>query len=168
VYGDEAPVVHHVTGLVTVVPDAYVPAVPPLQPVKLVEVVPVHETVPEDPNEMVLLPVLNFVVEATAIVPDGRVTELLNDVDGVVAQYFGRAALTEEAEFTVTTVEQRSSRRSLSRANRPSCCALTREVCSSWDLEAATKSWLRPARTIPRIATTMPSSVMLRPLSPAK
>ena len=166
-YGDEAPVVHHVTGLVTVVPDAYVPAVPPLQPVKLVEVVPVHETVPEDPNEMVLLPVLNFVVEATAIVLAGRVTSLLSVVDGVVEQYFGRVAVTEEAEL-VTTVAQRSSRRSLSRANRPSCCALTREVCSSWDLEAATKSWLRPARTIPRIATTMPSSVMLSPLSPAK
>ena len=155
------------TGLVTVVPDVYVPAVPPLQPVKLVDVVPLHETVPEAPKEIVLLPVLNFAVDATPIVLVGRVTALLSVVDGVVEQYFGRVAVTEEAEL-VTTTAQRSSRRSMLSANRPSCCAPTRDVWSSWDLEAETKSWLRPARTIPRIVTVMATSVRLSPVSPAR
>ena len=58
-YGGPLVVAHHVTRLVTAVPDAYVPAVPPLQPVKDVAVLVAHVTVPDEPNEMVFVPELN-------------------------------------------------------------------------------------------------------------
>ena len=86
VKGADAPVTHHVRGLITVVPDAYVPAVPPLQPVKLVEVLPLQVTVPDEPKEIVLLPVLNFEAEATEIVAAGKVTALDRVVEGTVEQ----------------------------------------------------------------------------------
>ncbi len=44
--------------LATVVPVAYVPAAPPVQPVKLVTVIPVQVTAPEEPIEMVFGPEL--------------------------------------------------------------------------------------------------------------
>ena len=86
VNGADAPVTHHVTGLITFVNVAYVPAVPPLQPVKLVEVLPVQVTVPEEPKEIVLFPVLNLEAEATEIVAAGKVTALDRVVEGTVGQ----------------------------------------------------------------------------------
>src|SRR6476619_4400101 len=44
--------------LATVVPLAYVPAAPPVQPVKLVAVIPVQVTTPEGPTEIVFVPEL--------------------------------------------------------------------------------------------------------------
>src|SRR5437016_2338331 len=44
--------------LATAVPVAYVPALPPVQPVKLVAVMPVHVTTPDDPTEIVFGPEL--------------------------------------------------------------------------------------------------------------
>src|SRR5262245_8823076 len=44
--------------LATVVPVAYVPAAPPVQPVKLVSVIPVQVTAPEGPTEIVFEPEL--------------------------------------------------------------------------------------------------------------
>src|SRR5262245_41963749 len=42
--------------LATEVPVAYAPATPPVQPVKLVEVIPVQVTTPDGPTEMVFAP----------------------------------------------------------------------------------------------------------------
>ena len=42
--------------LATVVPVAYVPAAPPVQPVKVVDVIPVQVTAPEEPTEIVFEP----------------------------------------------------------------------------------------------------------------
>jgi hypothetical protein len=71
-----------VTGLVTVVPEVYVPAAPPEQPVNDVAVLPVHVTVPEDPNEIVFLAELNLSVAATAMIAFGNVTAALSVVVG--------------------------------------------------------------------------------------
>src|SRR4051794_8573723 len=54
--------------LYTGVPCAYCPAWPPLHPVKLAEVVPVHVTTPDAPNVMAFAPELKFDVLATPIV----------------------------------------------------------------------------------------------------
>jgi hypothetical protein len=83
VYGGPLVVVHHVTGLVTVVPEGYVPAAPPEQPVNDVDVGgPVHVTVPEAPNEIVFDPELNRPVLPTVIVALGRVMAALSVVLG--------------------------------------------------------------------------------------
>ena len=53
---------------------------PPLQPVNDVAVVPVHVTVPDEPNEIVFAPELNLSVAATEIVALGKVTAALSVV----------------------------------------------------------------------------------------
>jgi len=85
-YGGPVVVAHHVTGLVTAVPEAYAPAVPPLQPVNEVAVVPVHVTVPDEPNEIVFVPALKRCVPATGTVAFGRVTLELKVVPGADGQ----------------------------------------------------------------------------------
>ena len=92
-------VAHQVTGLVTVAPEGYVPAVPPLQPVNDVPVVPVHATVPEEPNEIVFAPALNLPVAATGMVAFGRVTAALSVVVGEEEQYDGSVTVTDDAEL---------------------------------------------------------------------
>jgi hypothetical protein len=85
--------------LVTVAPEGYVPGVPPLQPVNDVAVVPVHVTVPDEPNEIVFTPELNLSVAATEIVALGKVTEALSVVLGDEEQYGGSVTVTESAEL---------------------------------------------------------------------
>ena len=51
----------------------YWPARPPLQPVKLVAVVPVHVTTPDDAKTIAFGPALKFAVLATVIVVLGSV-----------------------------------------------------------------------------------------------
>src|SRR3954463_16358955 len=98
-YGGPLVVVHHVTGLVTVVPEGYVPAAPPEQLVNDVAVgIPVHVTVPEAPNEIVFDPELNRAVLPTEIVALGRVTAALSVVVGEDGQYDGSVTVTDVAE----------------------------------------------------------------------
>jgi hypothetical protein len=97
--GGPLVVAHQVTGLVTVAPAVYVPAVPPLQPVKDVPVVPVHVTVPEEPNEIVFAPELNLSVAAAGIVAAGNVTAALSVVVGEEEQYGGSVTVTDDAEL---------------------------------------------------------------------
>ena len=68
--------------LVTVAPEGYVPAVPPLQPVNDVAVFAVHITVPDEPNEIVFVPGLNLSVAAAGIAVAGNVTAALSVVVG--------------------------------------------------------------------------------------
>jgi hypothetical protein len=96
-YGGPLVVAHQVTGLVTVAPEGYVPAVPPLQPVNEVPVFPVHATVPEEPNEIVFAPELNLSVAATEIVALGKVTAALSVVLGEEEQYDGSVTVTDDA-----------------------------------------------------------------------
>jgi hypothetical protein len=98
-YGGPLVVAHQVTGLVTVAPEGYVPAVPPLQPVNDVAVFPVQATVPEEPNEIVFATELNLSVEATAIVALGKVTAALSVVAGEEEQYEGSVTVTDDAEL---------------------------------------------------------------------
>src|SRR5262245_2126666 len=102
-YGGPAVVAHQVTNegtvLVTVAPEGYVPAAPPLQPVNDVSVVPVHATVPDEPNEIVFDPELNRPVAATAIVALGNVTAPLSVVLGEEGQYDGSVTVTDDAEL---------------------------------------------------------------------
>ena len=121
VYGCPLVVAHHVTGLVTVVPEGYVPEAPPLQPVNDVPVVPVHVTVPEAPNEIAFAVELNLSVAATEIVALGNVTALLSVVFGEKAQYGGRVTVTDDAELYVSADPQWRARRSRSSASRASC-----------------------------------------------
>src|SRR4051794_24337263 len=121
-YGGPLVVAHHVTGLVTVVPERYVPVAPPLQPVNEVDVCPVHVTVPEEPNEMVFVPELNRPVPATGIVAFGNVTLPLSVVAGDEGQYDGSVTVIDVAEY-VRADPQWSSRRSRFSATRASCWA---------------------------------------------
>jgi hypothetical protein len=89
---------HHVTELVTTVPDGYVPFVPPLQPVNVVDVFPVQVTVPDEPNEIVFVPELNRLVLATERVALGNVVLALNVVAGDDGQYEGSVTVTDVAE----------------------------------------------------------------------
>ena len=78
------------------------PARPPVQPVNDVEVVCVHVTVPDEPNEMVFVSKLKLAVLATLIVALGRVTLLLRDVveeGGEAGQYDGSVTVTDDAEL---------------------------------------------------------------------
>src|SRR5262245_30605976 len=68
---DELP---EAVALAMVVPVAYVPATPPVQPVKVVAEIPVQVTAPEEPTEIVFEPALYPVVLATVIVAAGSVT----------------------------------------------------------------------------------------------
>jgi hypothetical protein len=120
-YGGPLVVAHQVTGLVTVAPEGYVPAVPPLQPVKDEPVIPVHATVPEDPNEIVFAPELNLSVAAAGIVAAGKVTAPLSVVVGAEEQYGGSVTVTDDAELWERADPQWSSLRSWSSATRAPC-----------------------------------------------
>ena len=98
-YGGPLIVAHQVTGLVTVAPEGYVPAVPPLQPVNDVAVSPVHATVPDEPNEIVFAPELNLSVAVAEIVALGKVTAALSVVVGEEEQYEGSVTVTDDAEL---------------------------------------------------------------------
>jgi hypothetical protein len=98
-YGGPLVVAHQVTGLVTVAPVGYVPAVPPVQPVNDVAVFPVHATVPDEPNEIVFAPELNLSVAAAGIVAAGKVTAAPSVVVGEEEQYDGSVTVTDDAEL---------------------------------------------------------------------
>src|SRR5215218_3928474 len=66
----------------TFMPDGYVPARPPLQPLNDVAVFPVQVTVPDGPKEIVCGDQVNVDVSTTGIVLLGRVTLLLKVVSG--------------------------------------------------------------------------------------
>ena len=73
----------------TCLPDGYVPARPPLQPMNAVAVFAVHVTVPDVPKEIVFGDQVKVDVSTTGIVLLGRVTLLLKVVSGgpVSVQY---------------------------------------------------------------------------------
>ena len=68
-------------------PCGYCPAWPPVQPVKLVDVVPVQVTAPDAPKAIVFAPELKFEVSATPIVALGSVSGLPVSLVGPVSTY---------------------------------------------------------------------------------
>src|SRR6478752_9606927 len=65
----------------------YWPAAPPVQPVKLVAVVPVHVIGPDAPKAMMFAPAVKFAVLTTPIVEFGRVRGFPVSFVGPVSTY---------------------------------------------------------------------------------
>ena len=108
-YGPD-PVVHQVTDLpgvavlITAAPTAYGPPDPPVQPVKLVDVRPVHVTVVEPPTVMVFVPVGNPAVFPMTIGLKGR--RVIAVASDAAKHAGGIVKVADDDELRVTEVAQ--------------------------------------------------------------